>query len=319
MAQPISLTSISSQLKDKVDLFICSSSFEERCMVIPDLVANDISTKSNIIFYNTNETSEIIKKAKSIKGILNSGDTELIPLNTSEQIQNVIAINECLDRYLNKGLKTILLETSTFTHETLLVLFRLLYYKRDKFESLYISYLGAEEYSINEQTTNKWLSSGISDIRTVIGYPGVISPARENHLVVLFGFESNRTRSLIEELEFDKISLGFGSEDKSIASKHYQINFERHKKLMDYFRNAYKFELSLIDPIETKKNILKHLDNFPGSNHVIAPMNNKISTVGAALAAIQNSKIQLIYAKAVEYNTEGYSKPGNKGYLFKVI
>ena len=50
-------------------------------------------------------------------------------------------------------------------------------------------------------------------------------------------------------------------------------------------------------------------------NTVIAPMNNKISTVGAALAALKNPNIQISYAQADIYNVVGYSMPNDDYYL----
>ena len=58
--------------------------------------------------------------------------------------------------------------------------------------------------------------------------------------------------------------------------------------------------------------------NLLDTNIVIAPMNNKISTVGASLAAISNENIQLAYAKASLYNTDGYSSPSDNVYFFKI-
>lgn len=47
-------------------------------------------------------------------------------------------------------------------------------------------------------------------------------------------------------------------------------------------------------------------------------MNNKLSTIGASLVAIDNPRVQLIYAKAIEYNVIGYSKPMNETYFFQI-
>ncbi|MDP2644327.1 MAG: hypothetical protein Q8P24_05265, partial [Desulfobacterales bacterium] len=46
----------------------------------------------------------------------------------------------------------------------------------------------------------------------------------------------------------------------------------------------------------------------PGRQDVtVAPMNTKLSTVGAALASFENSEIQVCYAQADYYNYHGYS------------
>jgi hypothetical protein len=220
---------------------------------------------------------------------------------------------------LKEGVDTLLLDTTTFTHETLLVIFRLLHFKRSSFKRLYISYVGAKAYSTNEEDlSRKWLSSGISEVRTIMGYPGVMSPARENHLIILFGFESERTRSLIEHLQFDLVSLGFGSKDGSIDKTHYELNHERHKTLMESFIFTKEFSIDLTDPFKAKSDIETYISNFSDNNIVLAPMNNKISTVGAALVAIENPRIQLIYAKAIEYNVIGYSEANDQCFIYEI-
>lgn len=319
MSQPISIQDLRSNLTDDFDLFICSSSFEERCFTIPKEVNKAFLNKISLVFYNENEYEEIITNANKLVETL-SAESKKITLNTNNPIQNAIEINNVLEGMLEAGsVRKILLDTTTFTHETLLIILRLLYLKKDKYQELYSVYVGAKDYATTEsEKAKKWLSSGISSIRTVVGYPGVLSPARNNHLIVLFGFESDRTRNLIEELQFDTISLGFGAEGKSIDQTLQEINYERHCDLKNAYRNAHDFQLSLIDPLETKNDILKQISLFPNYNTVIAPMNNKISTIGAALVAIENPKVQLIYAKPIEYNVADYSKSREDCYLHKI-
>ena len=81
---------------------------------------------------------------------------------------------------------------------------------------------------------------------------------------------------------------------------------------MKKFTNIYKdvdiFEISCINPILTKKRIQEQIDKYPNYNVVIAPMNNKISTLGASLLAIEMPEIQICYSSPNIYNVDGYSK-----------
>lgn len=301
---------------DKLDLFICSSSFEDRCFVLPEVVKKFFPDCASLICYNSNEYQIIISNSHRIKDSLNN--VSLLQLNSDDPISNTRLLNETLDKYLATSIDTIFLDTSTFTHETLLILIRLLSVKRSKYNNLYIGYVGAQEYSINERDQDKWLSTGISNIRSIIGYPGVHSPARESHLIVLFGFEDERTKELIELMQFNSISLGFGPEDDSILPNHYRINYARHTRLMSYFSQAYKFTFSLSDPFEAAQSLRKEIKKFSDKNIVIAPMNTKLSALGAALVAIENTKVQLIYAKAIQYNVTGYAKAKDDFYCYKL-
>jgi hypothetical protein len=46
-------------------------------------------------------------------------------------------------------------------------------------------------------------------------------------------------------------------------------------------------------------------------------MNTKLSTSGAALAALEADEIQLCYASARHYNIEGYSRPSQECIIFQ--
>jgi hypothetical protein len=301
-----------------IDVFLCSSSFENRCFVVPNQL-KDLNLTQSYIFFNENEVKSIWSNAEILNDLLKTKNT-LVALNSSDAILNYIKIIKVLDEifkaYENPR---ILIDTTTFTHETLLVLIRLLENKKNQVGDIFISYVGATDYSIKEEKDeDKWLSKGVDEIRTIIGYPGFTDPTKENHLIILFGFEYDRTIKIIEEYEYDSISLGFG--DQPIADKHMKINCERHKRLLVRHPEAKEFKFSLIDPLNTKNQLLEYIENegLYGTNVVIAPMNNKVSTVGAGLAAISNQHIQLAYAKASLYNTEGYSSPSDNVYFFKI-
>jgi len=305
--------------RDTIDVFISCSSFEERCFVIPKLAAT-FEPISRVVFYNTNEVEAIRSNAQKLVELAR-GNTELVELNSNAPIQNYLKIIRLFDhialRYPNKP--NLLIDTTTFTHETLLVLLRILHLKKSSLGDIGVCYVGAKEYSTNmENEEDKWLSKGVDEIRTILGYPGFTDPTKENHLIILFGFEFERTRKIIEEYEFDIITLGFG--DEPIQDNHMKINCERHKKLLNEQPGAREFKFSLRDPIQTKTQLLEYvnLNTLKGLNTVIAPLNNKLSTIGAGLAAIENENIQLAYAKATIYNTAGYSIPNNDIYYCKI-
>lgn len=302
-----------------IDVFITSSSFEERCFVVPEFVSQS-SVKRSIVFYNENEVKQIITNAASLAKMLPHADQ--IPLNSDDPISNYARIDSAIVACCENSTRpNILIDSTTFTHENLLILLRLLSIRFSRIASVYFSYVGAQDYSTNtEKDEDKWLSKGIREIRTVLGYPGFTDPTEKNHLMILFGFESERTRKIIEEYEFENVTLGFADLDQSIQSNHYKINLERHQKLMAEYPNAKKFIFSLTDPQETKAQIINYLSapSYKDLNTVIAPLNNKISTIGAGLAAIENKNIQIAYAKPNIYNTRGYSIPNNDIYFFEI-
>ena len=304
---------------DNIDVFISCSSFEDRSMVIPKL-AMEFEPKSRLVFFNVNEVKAIRLNAHSLLE-LDKERTKLIELDSDDPIQNYTKILDVVYHMVSnsKERPNIVIDTTTFTHETLLVLLRVLHLKKIGLGDIRICYVGAREYSTNvDDDKDKWLSKGVDEIRTIIGYPGYTDPTRQNHLIILFGFEFERTRQIIDEYEFDFITLGFG--DEPIQNNHMKINCERHKRLLIEHPEAREIQFSLTNPIKTKEQILRYVNSkgLKRLNTVIAPLNNKLSTIGAGLAAIDNKEIQLAYAKASIYNTDGYSIPNEDIYYFKI-
>jgi hypothetical protein len=317
MANPINIELLHEELPEHFDLVICSASFESRCQKLVEALNKKIKCNCFLVSYNSNEYQEINDMASEL--ITKLPNAHGLELNTDSPVQNAIAINKKLDELFQEPIENLFLDITTFTHETLLIIYKMIHEKKAQFKNLFIGYIGAKEYSVNEPVLEKkWLSSGISMIRSVVGYPGVNSPARKNHLIVLVGFESQRTQSLIDVLQFDTISLGIGHKDDSIELCHLKLNHESYLELMRKYTNADQFCFSLTNPSDAEKHIVEQIEKFPNHNTVIAPMNNKLSTIGASLTAINNPKIQLIYAKPREYNFTGYSEPSNDVYIFKM-
>lgn len=293
-----------------IDLFICSASFEERCFTLINN-ADLSSIKTILVIINEDEEYTFNNNVSKFP----SGRNELrISFNDSHDV--IEKFSTFFVDYFEKERNNIFIDITTFTHEGLLIILKMLQLYKNKYNNLTIGYIGAKEYSTNEASEEKkWLSKGIKSIRSVIGYPGILEPSKSNHLVILFGFELERTLSLIEELDYEKISLGFGSESDSINTNHYKINKARHEELMLRYNDAGKFEISLRDPVKTKEMLSNFLKGYSKYNNVIVPMSNKISTLGVALYAMENPKVQLCYIKPKEYNTLNYSIPSDDCYL----
>jgi hypothetical protein len=317
---PFPLDELSRGCPSEIDIFVCSASFEKRCLLIPESLSKSVSIKKSIVCFIEGTYQSVIAHSDELCAILQKGTVAKVPLNSDEPLKNAISINREFEASTsNDSLGCVFIDATTFTHENLMIIVRLLMEHKANIKDLRIGYVGAEDYDINEpDPAKKWLSTGIESIRSVVGYPGVISPARKNHLIVLFGFELDRTLALINNLEFHELSLGFGSETDSIKGEHFIINRDRHQILLDQFANASSFCFSLTDPEAAVKDLSEQILKFDNHNIVIAAMNNKVSTIGAAMVAIANPRIQIIYAKPLEYNTKGYSKPRSEAYVYHI-
>ncbi|MBD1421625.1 hypothetical protein [Sphingobacterium chuzhouense] len=305
-----------SDLRDNVgeiDLFITSISFEDRCKVVYDELLNcNLIRRKSWVAFNKNE-QEFFEG--NFAHFQSNDKVEFMEFSSDNPL---VSYKSLIGKFIfNENIGNILVDISTFTHEGLLILFKYLEIFRDFYKGVRFIYLGVEEYSYKEQEGNKWLSKGTKTIRSVLGYPGVLNPAKKNHLIILFGFEYERTVKLIESFEFDKVSIGVGPEG-SLNSKHYELNRKLHLDLINRYPFCEPFEFSLDDSIKCQQEIEKQINKYPNYNVVITPLNNKISTLGAGLVALQNPVVQLSYVRPHEYNINAYSKPSDDCYLFSL-
>jgi 3-dehydroquinate dehydratase len=319
------------------DLLIVSASYEERCLSL----AQHISSKrlSHTIIFFLNEYKEhVTPNLQQLVEIMKEKEIscEIQELFHRDSIKTIDIIDNIVNRYVKeKNIQSILIDSSTFTHEVLLMMFMLLEYKYPHLEVSF-AYSNASDYdcpnSTSKSVERKWLSKGIDGIRSVLGYPGNLLPTKQTHLMIIVGYEYDRAMSVITEMEPSSLSLGFGKSNSLTTSanaetgKHYGAKEHFNEIVRDAIsvvpkNKVFEFDISCNNPEEARKDIQMHLEkhseHISGKNIVLFAMNNKLSTMGAALFALKKQDIQICYAPALLYNYENYSTPGNDCYIFK--
>jgi hypothetical protein len=302
-----------------VDVFICCGSYESRCRTIPDIIdpsniSHALVVENKDLAIYVGENSRYLRErfgSKTIDVETNSGN----PLLTADNIYK--AIKSIKKRTPQKYL----IDITTFRHESLLILINLLRQTGTKKDKIGLLYVSASDYGIGSNMKDKWLSKGVSEVRSILGYSGDFSPLRKLHLIIVVGYEYQRASALIDILEPGKISLGHGKAASATDNKHKaaQEFFYTMLKNMEARRgNVDEFEFSCNNPLETRDAIISQSMKYQDFNTVVAPMNTKLSTVGAGLATFVNNEIQLCYAQAEHYNHHGYSTPGRNCYFFEL-
>lgn len=312
MSTKIELVDLADALRGPIGLFVGMLSFEARSMSILRTLGG--STAQCLLFYNSGISTKMqgwLTEAKAISHALACATVDLDdPLSTADSLTVHFA------KALDETNGTVFVDITTFTHEQLLIFLKVILALRGQ-RRVVLGYTGAEEYSINTDEDRVWLSRGVSGVRSVLGYPGALLPSKQLHLVVLVGFEHDRAQALIERFEPTRLSLGVGTQSTSITAGHYARNqrfFEKVQRFVSVRKHSYEhvdtFEFSCVSPEETRDAILAQAGTLSsGYNVVVCPLNTKLSTVGAALAAWSEPKIQIAYARAIEYNESGYATP----------
>lgn len=297
-----------------VDVFLCSASFEARCRSITDrLDCSRVATA--LVAENADHRELHADQMTYLLGKFN-GRGRPVMLDTRDPLKTGDGFQVALEAANISAETRILIDVTTFTHEALLILLRLVL-QQCKPEHVQWVYATAGEYSVGDPPEKKWLSSGIREIRSVLGYPGEFLPSRKLHLIALVGFEHERVLELIRNYEPSVISLGYATANEAHFGDLLKVNKQRFQIVRSMYGAANEFSFPCYDPFETKRAIQQQVKLAPEMNVVFAALNTKPSTVGAGLAAMDNESIQLCYAQALLYNHRNYSTPGEFFYIYK--
>lgn len=310
----VPLESLSNAVQRKGDLLIVSASYEERCLAIARALDRGL-LGSVVICENINHKDLHRGNAENLSMILGrkailAGLSTVDPLMTADSLSSALGPNAEDDEI------RILVDISTFTHEGLLILLRYLDISRS-LRNVCFLYCTAADYSVREVGTEKWLSKGVGEVRSVLGYPGRVLPSNPLHLIVLVGLESERAVELIGRYEPSQISLGYGEDDEELSVITRDISGRGFEKVRAIFKEARRFEFPCFDPLGTQVAVKRQIDLFPEHGIIVAPMNTKISAVGVGMLASSLDYIQLCYAQALVYNYLGYSNPGDQAVVLE--
>lgn len=315
--QKVNISDIQGAMRESCDLFICSSSFESRCLSIPRNIAIE-GVRRALILSNTNLLEYVGKNCDKLVDLFGEKG-QVIEVSTLDPLVTADNLDQSLAKAKEGGYAdSILIDVTAFTHESLLILLRLLQLHCSSSRVTGI-YANASEYSIGDDIRHKWLSRGIGEVRSVLGFPGDIVPSRKAHLILIVGYENERAAGIIETIEPNSIALGYGRSGSATTEKDKTAN-EHFMYLVAQMATSYSdvncFEIPCNDPYGTRDEIQSQIDKAGDMNILIAPMNNKLSTIGAAWAAFNNERIQMCYAQTLCYNYSGYSSPGSRCYIF---
>ena len=182
--------------------------------------------------------------------------------------------------------------------------------KRQRFSTISVAYVSAPEGGYATQNRRlpesaRWLSKGVECVRSIVGYPGTFRSERPCHLVVFAGHERERIVRLVEFIEPHRLTISGELEHSSTVPGAREISASIAKELKRKIQvpkiGDIRFSSSSISEVYHS---LKESDlSGAGENVALAAMNTKLSFVGAALFALSNRSIRMMYAVPSEYNS----------------
>jgi len=318
----VALNDLDKHVDGHIDLFVSTASFEDRCLSLATKLAARIGT-AVIVRASEYENGASVNRKRLEELFAGRLEQAVVSAKSPLTTATVLA-QEVVSRMDATNGGSVFVDITTFTHEHVLILLALIKGRRPNCR-IQCGYTGAAEYSTNTDEEGVWLSRGVRQVRSILGYPGGLLPSRRLHLVVLVGFESDRASTLIEIMEPSRLSLGVGHMEQSISPHHYARN-ERFAKQLGAFLDAQtriqadveRFTFSCVDPLDAQEAVRNQAKKFSEFNTVVCPMNTKISTIGVGLAALSDTTLQVVYAAPEEYNELGYSAPGEYATLFRL-
>jgi hypothetical protein len=282
------------------DLFICSSSFEERCLSSPTLMGVDFLTKYAVIFnveeplYNRQVEKNMFRlqtelRKKTTEGIFVISCQRENPVDGIQQMAKIL--KEC--KLNTNGGPYVTVDISGFTKIYLLELLHFLVVEKE---------MGMPRLL---HTTQRYLPTrltrGIEQITTIPNYFGSPAMDKEMALVMFLGFEPERALAIWKQYNPAKTIALISNPPRSGNPDYLKYARQNNADLLSKPSvevrdvppdNPYVVK-TVLDAIydETK-------DSF---NMVIGPFGTKPQVVGVFLFCKEHRKVQVIYSFPATY------------------
>ncbi len=302
----------------EIDLFICASGFESRSTSLA-LLLDEKSISNGVMFHQMDNYSVSEKNMHEFRKKFSTFEVVEFPKNKPFDAFEIFISN--IDKYIpqlvTKEIRNIVVDITAFTREILLILLKILTSPCIKeYVNVILAYMPAQSYQEN------WMTKGVREVRPILGYSGLLSPSKPSLLVALTGFEIERLRTVIDIFEISHLLLGKPCKESSINNDLFIISESKCEQLKTEYQHLIKddcFTFSCQDIKKTKEVILDIYNRYKEDfNIIVIPLNNKISTLGVAFAALEEEGIQVCYPSANQYNIDNYSTPSELFFIYNV-
>lgn len=295
------------------NLVLFCGSFEERCLAL-----------STMINLTGVEVAVLLTRGSDITGgYANMMEGRLLTsLLGADQIPRLIrvypdapiltwhAVTELLQPFRERG--RVLIDITTMPRELMGIVIAVIGKSAVFSGRVQFAYVPAKEYDEDHPWDKVWLSSGVKDIRVVLGYEGLSEPGG-THLILLNGFELERANALLSRLEPTSVSISVTDQSGSTHPKFAQVQLSVAGEIARYLaQSPSTVQIFPKSCSQTYESLLEHIRTLEATgikNFCIAPLNTKPSSLAAFLLATLRREIQVIYAEPQIYNTGHYASP----------
>ncbi len=292
------------------DLFICCASFEDRCISTTSRMGTDFWTRFAVIFvieepfYKKQVDTNLFRlqselRKRTTEGIFVISCRRESPIDGIAQLKDVWG--QCKPRDSEEPYITV--DISGFTKIYLLQLLHYLVIELN---------LGIPRILHTTQTyTPTKLTRGVEQITTVPDFFGTFSLEKQTILVLLLGFEPERSLAVWKHFNPAKI-VALVTNPPRFGNLDY-LRYARDNNAYLLSQPSVEVRDVPADSPYAVKNVLEaiHSDTRGSFNMAIGPFGTKPQAVGVFLFCLEHPKVQVIYSFPVNY-TRAYlqRKPG---------
>ena len=288
------------------NVLIAAASFEERSTYWTSDFLNSGGEREAVFLADLNERGDQYAENLEFMKKLGVKNVDRINRFSSRSLWRwVVRVVERAS--LPKGNLTI--DVTCIPRELLGMLLFAVSVKRQCFSTISVAYVSAPEGGYATQNTRlpaseQWLSKGVAGVRSIVGYPGMFRSEQPCHLVVFAGHELERILRLVEFVEPRRLTISGELEHSSTVPGAREISLNVAQKLKRKIQvpeiGDIKFSSSSI--CDVYRSLIGSRLTESRENVALAAMNTKLSFVGAALFALSNRAVRMMYAVPKEYN-----------------
>lgn len=300
------------------DFYFCCASYEDRTMSATLSLSSAYRTRNAFVYVNEEFLKygpSAARTTRAVEGLSNalsekSGSVAVLHGSWLVPAVQVREFRRALSSRTDRGaVLKITIDATTFNREALIVCAAMLrrHFPQCRIRAVYVA----------PQEHGPWLSRGFRVVRNVVGFSGIHQSNQGTVVVVLSGFEGDRTIKTIEEHEPVRVYLGFG--DPPTTPSFLERNVTEHKLVLDRTDvEEFRFPATTVEGCSA---VLSRLiaPLVADRNVVVAPMSTKLSTLAAFTVAERYPEVQLSYCVPGEYNCREYSSGSSRVFIEEVL
>lgn len=299
-----------------IDWILSSVSYEKRSPVVRSNLPK--GSYRHMVFFNENHAYNMEALAEA-KALLH--DIVDVPLQSDTPLASLDSMREAISGHIGEQTPaSIVIDITCFTRESLAMLMMTLKHLLHPKCTITCLYTTARSYAYGPKVGEHygWLTRGIFNVRSILGFRGRVSLMADTHLILLPGFETERAHGIIEAVQPTRLTVGQISLGESVRAEFATHFDEMNERLESYYpdQQIAHVAFSAKDPFLTKTQILECVKSE--DNTIIACLNTKLAMMGVILAALHDSTLQLAYAQPVQYNLRYLSETSDELLAFEL-